>query len=204
MVAAQGSDGVALFMVDAAADGVVRRTAPSLDETRKLATIDLDVVVDHDARLPGDAAAAVAAAADRGAVAVALENVGGAQATLDMAVQYAKDRRQFERPIGSFQAIKHKCADMLIAVESARAAAYFAAWAVATGSDEASTAVPLAKAHTSDAFFRCAAENIQIHGGIGFTWEQDAHLWFKRAKANAELLGSPAAHRSHLADALGF
>jgi alkylation response protein AidB-like acyl-CoA dehydrogenase len=121
-----------------------------------------------------------------------------------MSVQYAKDRVQFGRPIGSFQAIKHKCADMLVDVESARSAAYYAGWAVTAGDAEAQIVGPLAKSYCSEAFFHCAAENIQIHGGIGFTWEHDAHLYFKRAKTDELLFGSPAYHRSVLADRLGI
>jgi alkylation response protein AidB-like acyl-CoA dehydrogenase len=121
-----------------------------------------------------------------------------------MAVEYAKVRVQFGRPIGSFQAIKHKCADMLVLVESAKSAAYHAAWAVAAGDPEVAIAAPLAKSYCSEAYFHCAAESIQIHGGIGFTWEHDAHLYFKRAKTDELLFGSPAEHRAVLADALGL
>jgi alkylation response protein AidB-like acyl-CoA dehydrogenase len=121
-----------------------------------------------------------------------------------MSVSYAKDRIQFGRPIGSFQAIKHKCADMLVAVESARPAAYYAAWTVSEDSDEQRTVVPLAKSYCSEAYFHCAGENIQIHGGIGFTWEHDAHLHFKRAKSSELLFGDPAHHRAVLADRIGL
>jgi alkylation response protein AidB-like acyl-CoA dehydrogenase len=137
-------------------------------------------------------------------VALAFEQVGGAQKCLEMSVQYAKDRVQFGRPIGSFQAIKHKCADMLVDVESAKSAAYYAGWAVTADDAEATIVGPLAKAYCSEAYFHCAAENIQIHGGIGFTWEHDAHLYFKRAKTDELLFGSPAFHRSVLADRLGI
>ena len=125
--------------------------------------------------------------------------VGGAQKVLDMSVEYAKVRVQFGRPIGSFQAIKHKCADMLLEVESAKSAAYYAAGTAAEDSDELPVIASLAKAYCSDAYFHAAAENIQIHGGIGFTWEHDAHLYFKRAKSSEILLGDATYHRERLA-----
>ena len=121
-----------------------------------------------------------------------------------MPVEYAKNRKQFGRPIGSFQAIKHKCADMLVATESAKSAAYYAGWAAAEDNEELAIAAPLAKAYCSEAYFMAAAENIQIHGGIGFTWEHDAHLYFKRAKSSELMFGDPAYHRAILADRIGI
>jgi alkylation response protein AidB-like acyl-CoA dehydrogenase len=121
-----------------------------------------------------------------------------------MAVEYAKVRIQFGRPIGSFQAIKHKCADMLLEVESAKSAAYYGSWCAAGDDAELPVAASLAKAYCSDAYFRAAAENIQIHGGIGFTWEHPAHLYFKRAKTTELLLGDPAYHRELLAQRIGL
>ena len=115
---------------------------------------------------------------DLAAVGLANEQVGGSQFVMEMAVQYAKDRVQFGRPIGSFQAIKHKCADMLLEVESAKSAAYYASWCASEMNDELPSVASLAKAYCSEAYFHCAAENIQIHGGIGFTWEHPAHLYF--------------------------
>ena len=141
---------------------------------------------------------------DLAAVALAAEQVGGAQRCLDMAVEYAKTRIQFGRPIGSFQAIKHKCADMLLEVESAKSAAYYAGWAAAEDSDELPVVASLAKSYCSEAYFHAAAENIQIHGGIGFTWEHDAHLYFKRAKSSELLLGDPSYHRELLAQRIGI
>jgi alkylation response protein AidB-like acyl-CoA dehydrogenase len=137
-------------------------------------------------------------------VALAAEQVGGAQRCLDMAVDYAKQRVQFGRPIGSFQAIKHKCANMLVQVESARSAAYFAACTAAENGEELALAASLAKAYCSDAYFRCAAENVQIHGGIGFTWEHDAHLYLKRAKSSETLLGDASHHRELIAQRIGL
>ena len=126
------------------------------------------------------------------------------QKVLDMAVEYAKVRIQFGRPIGSFQAIKHKCADMLLEVESAKSAAYYAAGVAAEDSDELPVMASLAKAYCSDAYFDASAENIQIHGGIGFTWEHDAHLYFKRAKSSEVLFGDATYHRERLADLIGI
>ena len=137
----------------------------------------------------GRGAAALAEALDRGAIALAAEQVGGAQRCLDLSVAYAKERVQFGRPIGSFQAIKHKCADMMLLVESARSAAYHAALVAAQGGEELAAAASLAKAWCGDAYFRCAGEAIQIHGGVGFTWEYDPHLHFKRARSSQSLLG---------------
>ena len=122
-----------------------------------------------------------------------------------MATDYAKTRVQFGRPIGSFQAIKHKLADMLVAVETARSAAYYAATVAASGDDaELETAAPLAKSYCTDAFFRCAGESVQIHGGVGFTWEHDAHLFLKRARGSLALLGSVANDRMRIAGAIGL
>jgi alkylation response protein AidB-like acyl-CoA dehydrogenase len=119
-------------------------------------------------------------------------------------VDYAKIRHQFGRPIGSFQAIKHKCADMLVQVESAKSAAYYGLWAAAELNDELPAVASLAKAYCSNAYFQCAAENIQIHGGIGFTWEHPAHLYFKRAKTSQLLLGDPTYHRELVAQRIGI
>jgi len=146
----------------------------------------------------------LARALDLTAVALAAEQVGGAQRVLEMSVDYAKARVQFGRAIGSFQAIKHKCADMLLAVESARSAAYYAGWAAAEDNGELPVMACLAKAYCSEAYFKAAADNIQIHGGIGFTWEHPAHLYFKRAKSSELILGDPVYHRELLAQRVGI
>jgi alkylation response protein AidB-like acyl-CoA dehydrogenase len=175
----------------------------TMDATRKMARLTFDGV---EATLVGDqsrGAAALAHALDLAAVALAAENVGGAQRCLDLSADYARERIQFGRPIGSFQAVKHKLTDMLIQVEQARSASYFAAREAAGGTDLA-VAASLAKAYTGDAFFKAAADTIQIHGGIGFTWEHSAHLYFKRAKTNPLLLGSSSYHRARVADAVGI
>src|SRR5207244_250949 len=149
--------------------------------TRKQAKVDFD---NTPATLLGEEGAggeALQKTLDQAAAALSAEMVGGSQQCLDMSVTYAKERYQFGRPIGSFQAIKHKCANMLMEVEMARSAAYYAGWAAAEDPDELSLAASLAKAYCSDAFFHAAAANSEIHGGIGFTWEHDAHLYFRRA-----------------------
>jgi alkylation response protein AidB-like acyl-CoA dehydrogenase len=143
-------------------------------------------------------------ALDLAAVALAAEQVGGAQRCLDMSVAYAKERVQFGRPIGSFQAIKHKCADMMVEVESARSASYYAGWVASQGTEDLPVVAALAKAFCSDAYFRCAAQSLQIHGGVGFTWEYDVHLYFKRAKSSEILFGSPAYHRERVAREIGL
>ncbi len=203
----RGDEGVSLFAVPAATPGVGRRALATMDQTRRLAEIELrDVRVPAAARMgaEGEAAAALSTILDRAAVALAAEQVGGAQRCLDAAVAYAKERVQFGRPIGSFQAVKHKCADMMVAVESARSGAYYAACVAAEESEELPLVAPLAKATASEAFFRCAAESLQIHGGVGFTWEYDVHLYFKRAKSTEVFLGSPSFHRERLARRLGL
>ena len=141
---------------------------------------------------------------DLAAVALAAEQVGGAQRCARDVGRYAKERVQFGRPIGSFQAIKHKCADMLLEVESARSAAYYAGWCASEQSDELPAVASLAKAYCSDAYFYAASENIQIHGGIGFTWEHPAHLYFKRAKSSELLFGASTYHRELLAQRIGI
>jgi len=202
LVVAQADGGPSLFAVDASASGLTRRKLETLDMTRKVAALEF---AGTHARLIADEGAA-ASILERtlrlAAVALAAEQVGAAQKCLEMSVEYAKLRMQFGRPIGSFQAIKHKCADMLLEVESARSAAYYAAWAAADGSDALPLLASLAKACCSDAFANAATENIQIHGGIGFTWEHDAHLYYRRAKSTEQFLGSPSEHRDLLAQRL--
>ena len=195
LVVAQADGGPSLFAVRGDADGLGRRPLETLDLTRKQAALSLDAVPGRLIGAEGSAADVVVRTLRLAAVALAAEQVGGAQRCLDMSVEYAKIRMQFGRPIGSFQAIKHMCADMLLEVESARSAAYYAAWAAQDGSDELPLVASLAKACCSEAYFRAAADNIQIHGGIGFTWEHDAHLYYRRAKSTELMLGTPAEHR---------
>ncbi len=175
-----------------------------MDQTRKQARLDFSDVAARPLGELGAGWAALSKTLDQAAVCLSNEMVGGAQKVLEMSVDYAKVRVQFGRPIGSFQAIKHKCADMLLEVESAKSAAYYAAWAAAEDNEELPVVASLAKAYCSDAYFHAAAENIQIHGGIGFTWEHDAHLYFKRAKSSEILLGDATYHRELLAQRIGI
>jgi len=204
LVAARSETGLSLFAVDSTASGIDRELLHTLDETRKLARVRL---TDTPARLvgaDGDAWPVLERVLDLASVALALESVGGAQRCLEMAVEYAKVRVQFGRPIGSFQAVKHRCADMLVDVEGAKSAAYYAAWCAAELNDELTVSASLAKAYCTEVYARAAADNIQVHGGIGFTWEHPAHLYLKRAKSSELLLGDPATHRDRVGVQLGI
>jgi alkylation response protein AidB-like acyl-CoA dehydrogenase len=197
-----GQEGVRLLIVPADAPGVERRSLPTMDQTRRQAEIRLQDVRVPAASLIGNEGGGwplLEKTLQLAAIALSAEQVGGAQRCLDMTVEYAKERKQFGRPIGSFQAIKHKCADMLLQVESARSASYYAGWAAAVDDPELPVLASLAKAYCSDAYFQCTAESIQIHGGVGFSWEYDVHLYFKRAKSSEIFLGSPAYHREIVA-----
>jgi alkylation response protein AidB-like acyl-CoA dehydrogenase len=204
LVVAATDAGLSLFAVQPDADGLSRVTLPTMDQTRKLARLEFAATPARLIGSPGDAAAILDRTLDVAAIALAAEQLGGAQRALDMAVGYAKVREQFGRPIGSFQTIKHRCADLLLEVESLRSAVGYAAAAVAEGSAEIPVLASLAKAYASETFFHVAAENIQIHGGIGFTWEHDAHLYFKRAKSSELFLGDAAYHRERLATRIGL
>jgi alkylation response protein AidB-like acyl-CoA dehydrogenase len=205
--ASKGVEGVSLFLVPADTAGLTRTWTPTMDQTRRLARLELDGVT-----LPSEALLAdegrgwglCERTLDLARIALAAEQVGAAEMCLDMAVEYAKVRKQFGRPIGSFQAIKHKCADMLTMIESARSAAFYASALAAQCEPELAEAASSAKALCSDTFFHCAAENIQIHGGIGFTWEHPAHLYFKRARSVEVLLGDPSYHRERVAGLMGL
>ena len=204
IVAAKTSAGTSLFAVDADAAGVTRTALSTMDQTRKQAKIEF---ADTPATLIGTDGGGwdvLQGMLDLAAVSLSAEQVGGAQMVLEMAVEYAKVRVQFGRPIGSFQAIKHKCADMLLEVESAKSAAYYGMWCAAEMNDELASTASLAKAYCSEAYFHAAAENIQIHGGIGFTWEHPAHLYFKRAKSSELLIGDPTFHREQLDQRIGI
>lgn len=203
----EGEDGVSLFLVSADTPGVSVRALPTVDQTRRQAEVTLAEARVSGAALLGSEGGGwpvLSRAVDGTLIALAAEQLGGAQRCLDNTVAYAKERVQFGRPIGSFQAIKHKCADMLVLVESLRSAVYYAAAAQAEGDPEVPTLASLAKAYGSDAYFRCAAESIQIHGGVGFTWEYDAHLYFKRAKSSETFLGDAAFHRERIARQIGL
>jgi alkylation response protein AidB-like acyl-CoA dehydrogenase len=204
LVAARTDAGVSLFSVAGDAKGLTRTALSTMDQTRKQAKLEFDGVEATLIGTDGAGWTVLERVLDLTAVALAAEQVGGAQECLEMAVEYAKVRVQFGRPIGSFQAIKHKCADMLLEVESAKSAAYYAGWCAAELNDELPTVASLAKAYCSEAYFHTSAENIQIHGGIGFTWEHPAHLYFKRAKSSELLFGDPSYHRELLAQRLGI
>ena len=204
LVAARTDRGVSVFAVESSAPGFGAEPLPVMDLTRRLARVTFDkcpaVLVGAD----GEGWDVLAHVFDYAIVALACEQVGGAAAVLDATVDYLKVREQFGRPIGSFQAIKHRCADMLVELESARSAAAYASAALAAGADDASLAASIAKVYCSQAFYHIAAESIQMHGGIGFTWEHPAHLYFKRAKSAETLFGSPSAHRERIAKLVGM
>ncbi|GAA2589720.1 acyl-CoA dehydrogenase family protein [Actinomadura fulvescens] len=205
LVAARTPGGLSLFAVDGAAPaGLTRTPLPVLDQTRKLARLDFAAVPARLIGAEGGAGPVLAHTLDIAAVGLAAEQLGGARLCLDTTVEYAKVRHQFGRPIGGFQAIKHRCADLFVQVESARSAVLQAAATADDAPGELPVAAALAKAFCSDAYFHAAGESIQIHGGIGFTWEHDAHLYFKRAKSSQEFLGPPAHHRARLARLVGI
>jgi alkylation response protein AidB-like acyl-CoA dehydrogenase len=204
LVAAVTAAGVSLFHVAGDAAGLTRTPLRTLDPTRKQARLDFDGAPAALVGADGAGEHVLSSVLDLAAVALAAEQVGGAQRCLDMSVEYAKQRVQFGRPIGAFQAIKHKCADVLLEVESARSAAYYAAWCAAELGEELPAVASLAKAYCSDAYVHAASENIQIHGGIGFTWEHPAHLYFRRAKSSALLLGDSSYQRELLAQRINI
>jgi len=203
LVAAKTDAGLELFRVDAGAEGMSRSLVPSLDLTRKLAHVEFAATPARRVS-SGDQTAALTRVLAITAAALAAEQVGGAQACLEMSTDYAKTRLQFGRPIGSYQAIKHKCADMLVAVEFAKSAAYNALFSAAADEADFLESAALAKAYCSEAYFHAAGDTIQIHGGMGFTWEHPAHLYFKRAKASELLFGDAAHHREVLAGLVGI
>ena len=202
---ARNGDGHLLLPVERTADGLEIKPMPSMDATRKLSEVVFREVSVADADLlgaDGDARGALDQAMQVATVALSAEMVGGMQWVLDTTVEYAKTRQQFGRPIGSFQAIQHQCADMLLMTESARSAVYYAAWAVGEDAPGSSTAVSIAKAYCSDAFREVSNRGIQIHGGIGFTWEHDLHLYYKRSKASEVMFGDATFHRERIARAV--
>jgi alkylation response protein AidB-like acyl-CoA dehydrogenase len=200
LVAATGPEGVALYAVDANGPGVQRTALATLDPTRPQATIELS---EAPARLlagPDESDRVITHALQVGSALLAAEQVGAAAHLLNLSVEYAKSRLQFGRPIGSFQAVKHRLAEGMVDLEHARSATYHAVWALGDGSDDPALAAAIAQALASAAFSRIAADTIQVHGGIGFTWEHQAHLYLKRATTDAALLGSAEAHRHRVAE----
>jgi alkylation response protein AidB-like acyl-CoA dehydrogenase len=197
-----GAEGVSLFLLPRDTSGLRVTLLPTMDQTRKLCEVTCsDVTVGADTLLGAAGAgwAPLGRVLDRATVALCAEMCGGAQKVLDMTVEYAKIRQAFGRPIGSYQGVKHRAADMLVDVENGKSITYYAAWALDEGAAEAPLAVSMAKAYVSDAFRRVAAAGIQLHGGIGFTWEHDLHLYFKRAKGSEFTFGDATHHRERVA-----
>lgn len=196
-------DGIGLFVVSH--DAVTSRRVDVLDKSRPLAHLRFDGVrinADRVLGQPGASAPALARVLERTTVAAALECIGACQTLLDMTVEHAKNRRQFDQAIGAFQAIQHKCADMFVQIEKARATAYFAMMAVAEDDPRRTLAASMAKAAASDCQHLVCKESIQIHGGMGYTWESDVQLFVKRAKTLEALFGTGEAHRQRIADLL--
>ena len=201
-VGASSEEGISLFLVPKGAPGMTVTLLPTMDQTRKLCEVSLkDVAVGPEALMgqAGSGWAPLSRVIDRATVGLCAEMCGGAQKVLDMTVEYAKIRQAFGRPIGSYQGVKHKAADMLVDVENSKSITYYAAWAMDEGVAEGPLAVSMAKAYVSDAYRRVAGAGIQLHGGIGFTWEHDLHLYFKRAKGSEFTFGDATWHRERVA-----
>jgi alkylation response protein AidB-like acyl-CoA dehydrogenase len=201
-VGTSAEEGISLFLVPTNARGVTVTRLPTMDQTRKLCEVKLENVAVPASALVGardGGWAPLSRVVQRATVALCAEMCGGAQKVLDMTTEYAKIRVAFGKPIGSYQGVKHKAADMLVDVENAKSLTYYAAWAVDENVPEAALAASMAKAYTSDAFRKVAGAGIQLHGGIGFTWEHDLHLYFKRAKASEFTFGDATYHREKVA-----
>jgi alkylation response protein AidB-like acyl-CoA dehydrogenase len=197
-------NGVALFLVERAADGVEVRMLKSVDQTRRFGELKLgSVTVSADARLDSDGEL-FEKVLDIGAVAMSADSLGGTERVLEMAVEYSKVREQFGKPIGSFQALKHAAAEIVADLEPARALLWYAAYALDELPKEASRASSMAKARLSDVFSRASDRAVLMHGGIGFTWEHDIHLWFKRARLNDSFFGDAIFHRERVAKLSGY
>jgi alkylation response protein AidB-like acyl-CoA dehydrogenase len=199
--------GVSLFLVPAGTRGLEATPLPTMDQTRKLSEVTFSHVEVGPDALVGDLHqgwAPLARVLGRATVGLSAEMCGGAQKVLEMCTEYAKMRVAFGKPIGAYQAVKHKCADMLVAVENAKSVTYYAAWAVDGGVAEAPLAASMAKAYVSDAYRKATADGIQIHGGIGFTWEHDMHLYFKRAKGSEVMFGDATCHRERVAQLIAL
>ncbi len=203
----QPEDGVSLFLVPKGARGLEVKLLPTMDQTRKLCEVVLkDVSAPAEALMGprGGGWPALARVMQRATVALCAEMCGGAQRVLDMTTEYAKIRVAFGKPIGTYQGVKHKAADMLVDVENAKSLTYYAAWAVDENAPEAALAASMAKAYASDAYRKVSATGIQLHGGIGFTWEHDLHLYFKRAKASEFTFGDATYHRERVAQLISL
>ncbi|MBO7925560.1 acyl-CoA/acyl-ACP dehydrogenase [Pseudoalteromonas sp. K222D] len=207
----EGEQGISLFAIDADTPGVKRTWLPTMDQTRKQAEIVFDNVRVSSSQLMGETNNAwpqLNKVLQLAAIAIAAEQVGGSQQVLDLTVEYTKERVQFGRPIAGFQAVKHQAADMMLRTEVARSAVYYAACvaeeALSGGllADELGEAASVAKSYCSEGYFKNAGDALQLHGGVGFTWEYDVHLYFKRAKSSELFLGDAAYHREHVATLL--
>jgi len=204
VVVARTERGLSLFTVDADAAGLERTALSTLDGTRKQARLDFDGTPARLIGVDGGAQGGLVETLDTAAVALAAEQIAAAERCLELSVAYAKERVQFGRAIGSFQAVKHILADMFTQIELAKSAAHYAAWQAVEDTDELPSSACIAQAYASQAFWDTAVESIEVHGGIGFTWEHDLHLYFKRAKTSQVLLGTPAYHRELLAQRIGL
>jgi alkylation response protein AidB-like acyl-CoA dehydrogenase len=205
--AGTGPRGISLFLVEAKSPGVKMRPSETIDLSRRVGELELrDTAVDAAALVgrEGEGWPVVERLLDLGAIGIAADSLGGASRALDMAVEYSRVRHQFGRPIGSFQAIKHMAAEMVAEVEPARSLVWYAAYAYDHRPREAARAAAIAKARLGDVYSRTVNRSVQIHGGIGFTWEHDLHLWFKRARWNEVAFGDPTFHRERLATIDGY
>jgi alkylation response protein AidB-like acyl-CoA dehydrogenase len=201
LIPARALEGPTLFLVDPSAAGLKLSPVQGMDLSTRWVQIDMDKVpaaADAVLGTPGQAAPLLSSLVRRGAVGAAAEMLGASRRCLDMAVGYAKVREQFGQPIGSFQAIRHKCAEMLLEVENSHAAVYYAAWALDAKAEDGELAASVAKAYVGDAARKVCGEAIQVHGGIGFTWEYDLHIYFKRAKALEPMYGDADYHREQI------
>jgi alkylation response protein AidB-like acyl-CoA dehydrogenase len=197
-------DGVSLFLVEAGAKGLTTKLLPTMDQTRKLCEVKLDGTPGVLLGAKDAGWAPLERVVQRATVALCAEMCGGAQKVLDMTTEYAKIRIAFGKPIGSYQGVKHRAADMLVDVENAKSLTYYAAWAVDENVPEAALACSMAKAYASDAYRKVAGAGIQLHGGIGFTWEHDLHLYFKRAKSSEFTFGDATYHRERVAQLISL
>jgi alkylation response protein AidB-like acyl-CoA dehydrogenase len=206
LVPARTPDGLALFLVSPSASGISAMPVETMDPGTRWANLTLDrvpVAASDVLAAPGAAGPLLERLLLRGAVGAAAEMLGASRRCLDLAVDYAKVREQFGQPIGSFQAIRHKCAEMLLEVENSHSAVYYATWALDAGADDAPVAASIAKSYLADASRKVCGEAIQVHGGIGFTWEYDLHLYFKRAKALEAQYGDAEYHRELIVRRVG-
>jgi alkylation response protein AidB-like acyl-CoA dehydrogenase len=200
----EGEGGISLLLVDRDAPGIEITPLKSMDQTRRISEVCFEGTPAQLLGTENEGWKTWGRVRDVALLALSADAVGGCGKVLEDSVNHAKERVQFGRPIGVNQAVKHRCADMLIQVESSRSITYYAAWALSEGLEEATLAAAMAKAHTGDAYREASAENIQIHGGVGFTWEYDCHLYFRRAIVGEATFGSPSDHRERVAQMLNL